>query len=552
MKGEPNIRLQFLGLSVLSAVLLWLAWPTISITFLLYFGLVPLLYLERLIRDSDRFHKGRQVFLWAWLSFILWTLLTNHWIYNAHWSGLLAAMLVNGTLMAGVWWLYHKTSIFLGSFKGKVALIVYWLAFEYFHLDWDLSYPWMMLGNGMAPQIGSVQWYSYTGVMGGSLWILLLNLVFFSYHSKWLNMKGFQGRNNIHVNYIILLSLVYGLPQVFSHRIKQERLDEMPQLKVAVVQPNLDPYEEKFERTNLQQVAYFQDIVPDSVRANADLIVFPETALPDGCFEDNLEHDGGIRSLEYWIEENPDLEVIVGASTYQIYDYPEDFTQTSRPMRGSDKEYDAFNTAVYLREGAFPDIYHKSKLVAGVEMMPFQSVIEPLLGEVALDMGGIVGALGNQDERGVFRGDHGLGAAPVICYESVYGSYMAEYIRNGANLITIITNDGWWGDTEGHRQHFEYARIRAVETRRAVARSANTGISGFIDPNGKVLEALSWAKTGYLMMDVPLNNEWSFYTIYGDFIGRIATFMAFLFLAYILVAWRMSLSKIPASREVVN
>ena len=129
--------------------------------------------------------------------------------------------------------------------------------------------------------------------------------------------------------------------------------------------------------------------------------------------------------------------------------------------------------------------------------------------------------------------------APAVCYESVYGAYVGEFVRGGAQLILVITNDGWWRDTAIHRQHFSFSRLRAIEHRRAVARSANTGISGFINARGDVVgPTLGWARRGVLTAPVALSDELTVYTRYGDYLGRIAQYVMLLCLLY-YVAYRV-------------
>lgn len=129
--------------------------------------------------------------------------------------------------------------------------------------------------------------------------------------------------------------------------------------------------------------------------------------------------------------------------------------------------------------------------------------------------------------------------APAICYESVYGAYVGEFVRNGAQLLLVITNDGWWRDTAIHRQHFSFSRLRAIEHRRAVARSANTGISGFINARGDVVGAtLGWAERGVLTQAVAVSDEQTFYTRYGDYLGRVAEYLMLLCVLY-YVAYRI-------------
>jgi apolipoprotein N-acyltransferase len=139
-------------------------------------------------------------------------------------------------------------------------------------------------------------------------------------------------------------------------------------------------------------------------------------------------------------------------------------------------------------------------------------------------MGGTIARKTTQDERSVFEVTEDLKIAPIICYASVFGEYVTGYVKNGATVLGIITNDAWWNDTQGHKQHFSYAKLRAVETRRSVARSANTGISGFIDPLGSVIERSQYNEKISMKSTVPVSTKMTFYVKHGDFIARIAYF----------------------------
>ena len=176
--------------------------------------------------------------------------------------------------------------------------------------------------------------------------------------------------------------------------------------------------------------------------------------------------------------------------------------------------------------------YHKSRLVPGVEGVPHW------LSAFVIDLGGAAGGLGSQPEAGIFRStapDSTLHLAPVICYESVYGDYVGQYVRRGASLIGIITNDGWWSDSPGHLQHLQYATLRAIETRRDIARSANTGISAYINQKGEITQQTGWWVPAAARATVHLNTELTFYVRYGELIGRGAQALAVLLLAFTLV-----------------
>jgi apolipoprotein N-acyltransferase len=167
------------------------------------------------------------------------------------------------------------------------------------------------------------------------------------------------------------------------------------------------------------------------------------------------------------------------------------------------------------------------------------------LQQVAFDLGGTVGSLGYSPERDVFTSKCGNYIVPaIICYESVYGYFVAEFVKNGANLLFIITNDGWWGNTAGHRQHFSFAPLRSVETRRSIARSANTGISGFINQRGDILQASAYWVPDILKAELNTNNKMTFYVKYGDYIGRISTFLSVFLLLIAFTTTRINRNKL--------
>jgi len=139
--------------------------------------------------------------------------------------------------------------------------------------------------------------------------------------------------------------------------------------------------------------------------------------------------------------------------------------------------------------------------------------------------------------------------APAVCYESIYGEFMSTYVRNGADLIVVITNDGWWGNTPGYKQHENYARLRAIETRRWVARSANTGISCFIDPAGEVIDPQPWAQTAVIKKAIPVTREsQTFYVKYGDILSKGAVAAAVLLVIGSLIASLLSRRTARTSR----
>jgi apolipoprotein N-acyltransferase len=252
--------------------------------------------------------------------------------------------------------------------------------------------------------------------------------------------------------------------------------------------------------------------------------VFPETAIIENLWENDLSEGFSLGMLRTFISKMPNVSLLSGASTYRAYLPGEKLTPTARKMHGRDGyHYDAFNTAIMLNNANDSiQVYHKSKLVPGVEKMPFPSLLKPLE-DFAIDLGGTSGSLGGQDNRSVFKGGK-IKAGPIVCYESVYGEFVTDYVNNGANLLCIITNDGWWGDTPGYKQHKDYGRLRAIETRRSIVRSANTGISCFYDQLGNTTQETGWWVPAVIEGDVYLNSKETFYVRYGDYLAWMAVY----------------------------
>lgn len=515
---------QKIGLALSSGLLFWLAWPPFSYSFpLLFVAFVPLLFLVKKVEDEQR------LFPFTFLAFVVWNTLCTWWITYASAIGAVIAILLNALLMSMPFLVYRR--FWLRGNKGLAygVLIAGWLSFEYFHLNWDLSWPWMTLGNGFAECPALIQWYEYTGTLGGSLWILLSNVLVF----EFLQCRLQQNEQKVAKRMALALIAVWLLPTGIS-LIRYTTYEEAQSpSNVVIVQPNIDPYNEKFEEGSAEkQVKQLLKLTAGQIQANTEYILWPETALPDGLWEEQLSSYGSIKKTRDFLYKYKNANLITGAATYKQYATQK--TVSARKFKSGECCYDAFNTAIQLQSGGDLQIYHKSKLVPGVEQMPYPKVFG-FLESLALDMGGTSGSLGKQEERTVFYSESGIGVAPVICYESIYGDYVAEYVRNGAQFIAIITNDGWWSNTDGYRQHEAYARLRAIETRRSIARSANTGISCFIDQKGDVLEATKWWEADAIKRDINLNSDLTFYVKNGDYIAVLSVIVTALLLIHSLI-----------------
>lgn len=543
-------RLRILGWSLLSGLLWALAWPGIG--GLAPFALVawlPLFHAERL-HDSL---PGRKPFVpYALAALFLWNAACSWWFFFVSEPmatkvvSVTAPVVVNTLLMAVPWWLKRLVRRRVGRQEADYAFILFWLAFERLHHDWDLQWPWFSLGNVFANMPALIQWYSFTGMLGGSLWVLLANLLL-----HWV-LVAYRTGPLARPQHYWAAALWLLVPIALSLGIHATHTEQGTPVEVAVVQPSIDPYGQKFGGMDpMQQVQAMLDLTAQVVTPNTRLVVWPETALQEsvgvdlspavpkfrGLWENDIMGSRSAQLIAAFQIRNPHLAVLTGMSSAYLFPKGARLPITARPLGDQGHHYESYNAALWMPAEGGPVCYHKSKLVAGVELMPFQRVLGSL-DHMALDLGGTTGSLGRQKERSVLADPgSGIRAVPVICYESVFGEHVAAHVRNGGNLITIMTNDAWWGHTPGHLQHLSFARIRAIETRRAVARSANTGISCFVDQRGGMHEVTEWWQADARRHTVMLNAELTFFVRHGDVVGRTALWCSALMLFLALSRW---------------
>jgi apolipoprotein N-acyltransferase len=548
------------ALAVLGGLLLcagWMPWPTALTVPLLFVAWVPYLLLERRLTQLGA-RKGR-VFAHTYLMLLLWNALTTWWVSYASLPAGIAAVVLNALLMCLPLMAFRQTHKRLGYRWGYALLPVYWIAFEQLHLHWDITWPWLTLGNGFAAAPNWVQWYEYTGFLGGSVWVWMVNLLMFR---AWLKVKESSNQSKAQlaaknpalsagsIPTFTFLFLTTAIPALFavsipigiSLGIGSLYQEKGPTEEVVVVQPNFDPYVEKFEGGPKfipydEQLTRLLALSEQHLTPATRLIIWPETALEEAMWENTIESTPRIRRIREWLGRHPGVALLTGLTTINSYPSKEMASETARY---SDQVgyYDFNNAAGYFASAAAPlAIYHKSRLVPGTEKIP------PILSSVlkGIDLGGFVGSYGSQTERTVFAAPANapaLRVAPVICYESIYGDFVNQYPGNGATLLGLFTNDAWWHDSPGYRQLLSYGQLRCIETRRDLARSANTGFTGFINQKGEITQREpAWVPTASRAL-VHLNDEVTFYARYGELIGRGAQLLAVLgLLAAVVLGW---------------
>ena len=524
---------RLLGYSLISGLLLASAWPVNGITPLIFVSLIPLLFVEDIISKDNLGKKNLRLFFYSYVAFLTWNIATTWWIVYTTLPGAIFANLANSSFYSIIFLLYSRVKRKIDFKAGTLFLITFWISFEKFHLNWEFSWPWLNLGNVFSERINWIQWYEFTGVFGGSLWVLCSNFLLFYHLRKY---STFKDSRRFYIRIVPRVLLICS-PIFISFLVKPE-INKGEEFKVLITQAKIDPWDSKYgnSRSNLDYFKIFKDLTSEELSANEyDFVLTSETFFSEG-YGENVDYFGYTKlydSLNSYLSQFPNTNLISGIQFYKLYqDQPEKPTKSANAV-GENIWVDYFNSSINMSANKDFEYNHKSKLVVGSEYMPFKSFLEPIIGTIMIDLGGTIRSMGTQhkSERKVFNHSFkDLKTISIVCYETIDGEYVANYVDLGANFISIITNDAWWGDTPGHRHLLSYARLRAIENRRYIVRSANSGVSAIINEVGEYNSTLPFDKKGTLSGKAYSIDNRTFYSKNGDYIARLSILISVLLL----------------------
>jgi apolipoprotein N-acyltransferase len=509
-----NIR-KNIFLALTGGLLLGLPWSVSPLFLVVFVAWMPLLLLE----DEIRHHPNPYaIFNYAFVSFLLWNIIGTWWITQVQWVGGILIIFANSLLQALVFWLASRIRTIVGI-PLLFPFLFLWMGYEHFHLSWDLAWPWLNLGNALATAPKLIQWYEFTGVRGGTLWIILTNFAAL----KMYNTYRAKGPGSI-VPIGTLTLLLFVIPTLGSYFIFQSFEEEGETVNIALIQPNIDPYTEKFDPQNYaRHVAAFFRTADAIVDDETQYLFGPETLIVDQIDERDPSASIYYRNLLEFRKKYPKLNILLGVHSYQKLSN-ENIPPGSRFNRKENFYYEAFNTALFLPAGsaAAPQFYHKTKLVPLFERMPFVQYLG-FLGKYSLELGGYTGTYSNRQASSTFiLPDASVSILPIVCYESIFGPYNSRNLPQEKGFIGMITNDGWWKNTPGYIHHFNFSPVRAIENRRDFVRVANTGISALIDARGMVIARTPWWEKTTLKGKLHLRGGQTFFARHGDYLGRIS------------------------------
>lgn len=487
-------------LALLSGILLGFSFPPFDLPILQ----IPALIM--LFRLTELSSSWRDLAVKGFTAFLIWNLITTYWLMMATPAGGLAAIIANSMLMIiPLIAIRSLLQIRLHPFIESMLAGSIWVTYEYLHHNWELAWPWLALANGWSNMTDAIQYISVTGHLGVSFWIVA---------TATISYRTIATLKRSYFIYAVSLLIIFPLFSIFTKIVYQETGTEA--FRVAVIQPDMDSYQPfgGLGSTDRLLTNLFQ--LTDSVRTGqTDLIIWPENAIDTVISRDNRFNHRIRDSLDTW-----NTELITGAGLVEYYDPGSEPPLYRQDNNG--RSYNIYNSAFHFTRNGLPDIYKKGMLVPMVERLPYAEFFRILDPFDWVPWDEIIG-YGRGKEANSFQSGESK-TAVLVCYDSVFPNWVGAFIKDGAGFITIITNDGWWGDTSGHIQHFSYARLRAIEFRRWVVRSANNGISGIISPDGKVQTRTEYnTRTGFTF-DIYPTDRLTFFTKYMNWFNWLMIF----------------------------
>jgi apolipoprotein N-acyltransferase len=509
-----DIHIQHLFLSCISGLLLTAAFPDIELSWLAWIALIPLLISLDGRSPKSGFRLGFIFGIVHYLSLMYW--LVHTLMTFGHLPVYLSVPLL--FLLAAYMAIYP--AIFSAAFSWAAArppaylffMPAIWAALEYIRSFFLSGFPWEFLGYSQYRWLTLIQIADITGVYGVSFLILSVNIVGF------LVWRVFSGSTSLHaLDYrraaaggaavsvlLVLHTLGYGQWRTL---IIDKAAAKSPASHIAVVQGNVDQSIKWNPAFQIATTEKYITLSKSAAASHPDLIVWPETAAPFYFLFNKAPTEIVLRGVR-----ETGTSFLIGSPSFI-------------PKSEDLKHADFFNSAFLIDpSGHVTEKYDKVHLVPFGEYVPLQQWF-PFIGKIVEEVGDFKGG---QKGQTLNWGKFPLGIQ--ICYEMIFPDLSREMARNHAAFLINMTNDAWYGKTSAPYQHFSMAVFRAIENRRSLIRSANTGISGFIDPVGRILAATPLFEDAVITRSLPALTIESFYTRYGDVFAWICTAISALFL----------------------
>lgn len=518
--------------AILTGLLLALSWPPIPLSFLVLIAFVPLFIVEEKViaLSKSKFSYFGAVFI----AMLIWHLSSLRWFISMSYKNAIMVSIINSLLIASFLFIPHILKRKGKQKLGHLAFVCFWVSLELLHVSWDFAFPLFSLGNafGMFPSL--IQWYEWTGVMGGSIWILAVNILLFECVKKILQEKKIN--KNLRAN-ILTFSLVVLVPLLFSIIRFVSYNEKGKSVEVVVIHPNINCHTEKYNWSVEQLKERYLQCTSQEISETTDYILWPENAFPNTEWITSVNKFPLFQALKDSLGEYPKAKLITGGISYDLYSKkgkPDKLPVNVSYSPAVNQSYYTYNAAFQLdpRQSSIQS-RSKQQLVPIEESIPYPNIFG-FIRDISGSFGGYTFSAKKQKKH-VFRASDGTKSIPLICYESAFGSSTAKYVQQGAEVLFVLLNEGWYRHDQGAQQLLYLSAIRAIETRRSIARSSNDGISAFINQKGVIIDQVGSYNPTAIKQNLILNKKKTIYVYFKDILAQIAAFVAFFLAIYTFI-----------------
>lgn len=497
--NSKSVQLFHIGLSLISLFLLICLHPPYGFWPLAFIAFIPLIYLIRTLCSTYVF------FLFFVIGF-LYKLVSTFWIFTVESFNFFphaVTLLFIVSLPLALWgWIasklfYQKLTSDLFSF----CLAALWIGIEFITANIGfLASPWNTVAHSQTQNLPLLQWASVFGEYGISFFVI------------WVNCEIFFWRNYSNIRKIIGFFLVL-LVVNFGYVMSLDNSDNLPQLRVAVIQPSFLRVPAVEEQHPAHRAKRLFEITNSALEYKPDLVIWPE-----GAVRGQGRSNPVIQQVRNYVQGNG-IDLVFG------YTESEKFSKASD---GGEAKQSHYNQAVFFRNGdASFYVYRKRRLVPFSEVTPLKEFIEwpEWLVPKIIEM-----QPGDQATQFI---SGATVITPIICWENIFSSTVREGVWQETNLIVDLVNDNWFGETIASTQHNLASNLRAVENGTAVLISSNTGPSEIIDHKGRtVAKSSDIFKQTFLVADIPLSNSKTIYYVIGDLFVYACVFIMLLLIIF--------------------
>lgn len=509
-------------LVLLNFIMLGYTWMAHRFLYFSFVAFIPLLLLEYFFKKNKI--KKIYFFLLTFFLLMVWISISISWLYNCNKNAYFFVIFLASLLFSIPFVIY--TTLQVSFFLKLIILSTAWLSIEYLQNNLDIIVPYYQLGNvlGFSPKL--MQWYEYTGVYGGSLWIISINIGLFLIVKSYIIKEK---RLVIHIKQFLAIFLLIFVPILISFNLYHNMSDEKNKISVLAINPYSDVFQYKYRVKPEKLFDDYMNYTFPYIKKEL-YVLWPENAITGTNFLDEFPDNRLLNSLINF-SDSCKIYLNTGILLHEKL-------KTQKKYIPSDVRYDiesniwhfTYSGSVFINYQRNKLEFHtKSKLTPFEERIPYPKIFSPLAKFIP-SLGGFRLSEDKNDTDLFIVGD--VKIAPVICLESYYGEYTSNIVGKGANVIFLILNEGWYRSTVPKTHFLMYTTIRAVETRKSIARSSNYGIIALVNSRGEIIIKKDADKPDVISGDISLNNKTTFYTRYGDYIGRLSILITILIIVW--------------------